>query len=101
MDAETRSDTEKRPIDNEENEETDEIEEDAEESFTCDDENDDRIEEDNMTLQVWEDAGFIINEDEDVVLEKMTKKKKNKGKRRLKKTQIQDGLKLSKRLLML
>ncbi|MED6191482.1 hypothetical protein PIB30_000582 [Stylosanthes scabra] len=100
MDAETKSDMEKSPIDNEENEETDDIEEDAEESLTCDDEEDEEIEEAKKTLQVCEDAGITINEDEDVVLEKTTKKKKNNRKRRLKKMQLQDGLKLSKRLLM-
>ncbi|MED6156572.1 hypothetical protein PIB30_015671 [Stylosanthes scabra] len=86
--------------DNEEKEETDDIEEDAEESFNCDDEVDENIEEAKITSQVCEDTGIFINEDEDVILEKMTKKKKNNAKHRLKKMQLQGGLKLSKRLLM-
>ncbi|MED6187402.1 hypothetical protein PIB30_076098 [Stylosanthes scabra] len=84
MDAVTRSDMVKRHIDNEENEETEDIEVDAEESVTCDDE-DEEIEEAKMTLQVCEKAGITYNEDKDVVLTKMTNKKKNNRKRRLKK----------------
>ncbi|MED6136277.1 hypothetical protein PIB30_054611 [Stylosanthes scabra] len=99
-DANIRSDTEKRAIDSKENDETDDIEYDAEESFTCDDEEDEDIEEAKNTLQVCEKTRITFNEDEDAVLAKMTKKKKNNGKCRYKKLQLQGGLKLSKILLM-
>ncbi|MED6167162.1 hypothetical protein PIB30_000413 [Stylosanthes scabra] len=91
---------EKRAINNEENEETDDIENDAEESFTCEDEEDEDIEEAKNTLQACEKDEFTFNEDEDALLAKMTNKKKNNGKRRHKKMHLQAGLKLSKRLLM-
>ncbi|MED6155727.1 hypothetical protein PIB30_007592 [Stylosanthes scabra] len=102
-DSTTKSKRKTVCIHNKKEDNTEDFEDDIKESFTRDDEGNEDLEEAKNTLQVCEKGGITFNEDEDVVLAKLRKKKKkNNEKCRVnKKMQIhQGGLKLSKRLLL-
>ncbi|MED6119077.1 hypothetical protein PIB30_008590 [Stylosanthes scabra] len=76
-------------------------EDETDDEIEDDDEENEDLEEARNTLQVCARGGITFNEDEDVVLAKLRKKKKNKGKCRNKKMQLHRGsMKLSTRLLM-
>ncbi|MED6217710.1 hypothetical protein PIB30_020165 [Stylosanthes scabra] len=101
MGSTTKTKRKEGSIDNKKENETQEVEKDVEESCICGDDNNEDVEEAKNTLKVYEDGDTFFNEDEDVVLATLRRKKKNKGKCHYKKVQKdKGGIKLSTRLIM-